>query len=139
MSEQGNIFITGIIIAVISYFAKNFILQPLFEFRKVKGKIHNRLKYHSNIITNGEFPLTITKPIREELRQLSCDIEEAYYSIPFARYFPTFFVIPTEHDLNLIANNLIFLSNSVGYDNNVEKNYEMVNSVREKLGIIIYD
>ena len=87
MSENGWIFIFGIFAAMIAYFSKNFIFEPLLEFRKVKGRIHNRLKYHSNIITNGEFPVIITKPIREELRQLSCDIEEKYYSIAFVKWF----------------------------------------------------
>jgi|GEM_PF-3828876 len=136
MSEQGWIFSTGIVVAVTSYFAKNFIFEPLLEFRKVKGKIQNRLRYHSSIITNGKFPAEVIKPIREELRQLSCDLEEKYYAIAFGRLMPTFLGIPSQKSLSEIANMLIFLSNSTGSERHIEKNDETIDSIIDKLRLM---
>jgi len=133
VSEQGLIFSVGILVAVIAYFAKNFIFEPLLEFRKVKGKIQNRLKYHANIITNGEFPAEIIKPIREELRQLSCDLEEVYYSIALVKTLHFCLGIPNVDELNKIASNLIFLSNSTGSIRNIDKNCETIDSIKDKL------
>lgn len=135
MSEQALLFTIGIFTATVAYFAKNFIFDPLLEFKKVKGKIQNRLRYHSNIITNGEFPLEVVEPIRTELRQLSCDLEEKYYAIAFGRQLPTFLRIPTSSMLDQIATNLIFLSNSTGSSRHIDKNDYALNETLAKLGL----
>lgn len=136
MTESSWIFLIGIFVAVISYFSKNFVFEPLLEFRRVRGKIQNRLKYHANIITNGEFPIDVIKPIREELRQLSCDLEERYYAVALAKWLPTFLRIPSDKDLSETASSLIFLSNSTGSAKHIDANYNTIESIKRKLSII---
>ena len=136
MTAQNWISIAAILSAVIAYLAKNFVLEPLLELRKVRGRIQNRLKYHSNIITNGEFPADVIRPIREELRQLSCDLEEAYFAMGLRRWFPTFLKIPTGEDVSEAARQLIFLSNSTGNSRHIMQNDEAMNKIKEKLRII---
>jgi hypothetical protein len=46
----------GIVVSVLAYFMKNFVLQPMLEYRAVKGRIQNRLKYYSNVMTNSGLP-----------------------------------------------------------------------------------
>lgn len=137
MTEQAWIFAAGLLAAIGAYFAKNFILDPLLRFREVKGRIQNRLRYHSNIITNGEFPSDIVMPITAELRQLSCDLEEKYYAISFATKLFWLYRIPSRKMLGVVASKLIFLSNSTGRNDRIEKNDEAINLIRDKLNITL--
>lgn len=134
MSEAWGIFIVSALIAVSSYMSKNFMFEPLLEYRKTKGKIQNRLKYNANIITNGEFPKEIIKPIRSEIRDLSCELEEKYSAISFGKHFPTFLNIPSKQDVSEAAKQLIFLSNSTGTKNVLENN-DSIDIVKSKLRI----
>lgn len=132
MSEQGWIFIAGILVAVISYFSNNFIFDPLLEFNKIKGRIFNKLKYHSNIITNGKFPDEIIKPISKELRELSCDLEERYFAISFKFILLSLLIIPSRNEINEISQDLIFLSNSVG-TSMIDENYKRQENIKRIL------
>ena len=136
MTAQNWISIAAILSAIFAYFLKNFVFEPLLELRKVRGRIQNRLKYHSNIITNGEFPADVIKPIRDELRQLSCDLEEAYFAIVLRRWFPAFLNVPKGEDVSEVARQLIFLSNSTGNSRHIMQNDEAMNKIKEKLRII---
>ena len=135
MSEQGYIFIAGIVVAVAAYFSKNFIFDQLLTYRKTVGRIRNRLRYHAGIITNDEFPVEIAKPIAAELRQLSCDLDESYYAIPFASKLNLFYMLPSANDLNEASGRLIYLSNSTGKKNSVDSNYKAMKKIEELLGI----
>ena len=130
MSEQGWIFAIGIAAAIVAYLAKNFVLEPLMDFRKLRGKIQNRLMYHANIITNDEFPQDFVKPIREELRQLSCDLGEVYFAIPFRSWLWWLFIIPQPKNLDEATRQLIFLSNSTGSKDSVRDNHKSMESVQ---------
>lgn len=137
MNAQNWISIAAIISAVIAYFAKNFIFEPLLQFKRVKGKIQNRLKYHSNVITNGEFPIDVIRPIQQELRQLSCDLEERYYSIAFVNKLVWILKVPTPKDLSESAKKLIFLSNSTGSNRHIDQNINSIEEIKEKLNLVI--
>ena len=137
MTAQNWISIAAIISAVVAYFAKNFILEPHLEFRRVKGKIQNRLKYHSNIITNGEFPADVIRPIHQELRRLSCDLEERYYSIAFVDRLFRILRVPKPKDLSDIARRLIFLSNTTGSSRHIDHNIDAINEIKTKLRLVI--
>lgn len=135
MNTQNWISIAAILSAVIAYFAKNFIFDQLLTYRKTVGRVRNRLRYHAGIITNDEFPPEIVKPIREELRQLSCDLDECYYAIPFVEKLYMLYLIPSPREFDLAASQLIYLSNSTGIKNSVEKNDEAMNKVLVSLKV----
>ena len=136
MTESGWIFIVGIAVAMISYFAKNFVFQPLLEYKQVAGMIQNKLKYHSNKIFNTGFAKEVEKEVSHDLRQLSCDLEEKYYAIALRKRIPTFLGLPSEQVISDTASYLIFISNSIGeLDSNTEK-HEYYDKIRQNLGII---
>lgn len=137
MTAQNWISIAAIISAVVAYFAKNFIFEPHLEFRRVKGKIQNRIKYHSNVITNGEFSVDIIRPIQQELRQLSCDLEERYYSIAFVDRLFRVLRVPKPRDLSDVARKLIFLSNTTGSGRHIHHNIDAIDEIKVKLRLII--
>ncbi|HRN90111.1 MAG TPA: hypothetical protein PK265_01520 [Candidatus Saccharibacteria bacterium] len=129
MSEQGILFICGLVVALVAYFSKNFIFDQLLVYRKTVGRVKNRLRYHAGIITNDVFPPEITDPIRIELRQLSCDLDECYYAIPFVRKLHKVYFVPSPNDFDKAASQLIFLSNNTGRKNSVDKNDEAMNKI----------
>ena len=135
MSEQGWIFILGIIAAIAAYLAKNFIFEPLLEYRKVKGRIQNRLKYHANIITSSGFALEQLIPVWEELRQLSCNLDEVYATIPFTQRLWWHLRVPSPESINAASAQLIFLSNGAGAEGAVEHNYKSVEEIKKHLKI----
>ncbi len=114
------VVLAGYIAALLAYFAKNFMFEPLLEFKRVKGNIQNRLKYNSNKYFNG-FPPEISRDSFDELRQLSCDLEEKYFAISLKKTFIIARVIPKETILSEVAREMIFISNSPDLDNNKEK------------------
>lgn len=135
MSEQGISFLIGIIVATISYFSKNFIFSQMLLYRQTVGKIRNRLRYHAGIITNDEFQDAIAKPIREEIRQLSCDLDEYYYSTPFVSKLFWLYRMPSPANLDTVASKLIFLSNTTGKKNTVDKNLQAVEEIKRILNL----
>ena len=135
MSEQGWIFTLGIIAAIAAYLLKNFILEPLLEYRKVKGRIQNRLKYHANVITNSGLTPEQLNPVWEDFRQLSCDLDEAYAAIPFTQRFWWHLRVPSPKSVNEAAEWLIALSNAAGVEAHERHNNESVYKIKNGLKI----
>jgi len=133
MTDSEIIFIAGLITAISAYFAKNFIFQPLLEFRGVKGRVQNRLKYNANKIHIGE--TETMAEVSKEFRELSCDLEEKYYAISFKKIVAKTGLIPEMNILSEAAKNLIFLSNKVGSDD-YEHTYEAIEQIKVALKII---
>jgi hypothetical protein len=134
MSEQSWLFAIGTLVAVGAYFSKNLIFEPLLNFRKTTGRIHNRLRFHANIITNGEFPKQVVEPIQAELRQLSCDFEEAYWAVAFARELSLVRLIISFNNMDIVASNLIFLSNTTGKNDQIGNNLKKTKEIDKIFG-----
>lgn len=135
MTETGWIFATGIIIATISYVLKNFTFEPLLEYREVKGKIQNRLKYYSNKITNSGLPEDVVKDARAELRRLSCDLEEKYWAISFKKVLVIIRLLESREIINKTAKSLIYLSNSSNERDTEIKNHHTIEEIKNNLGL----
>lgn len=135
ISEQGWIFVFGIFTAVLSYFAKNLILEPLLDFRKVKGRIQNKLKYHANKVYN-KIDFKEEKIVLSEIRKLSCDIEEAYCAISFRRILVSLKLLISPDDINEVSSWLIFLSNSLNDIESNEEKRKACDIIKEKLKIL---
>ncbi len=136
MSEQSWIFLFGIGMAIIAYLSKNFILQPMLEFREVKGRIQNRLKYNANKYYSDD--VDVIKNVTEEFRQLSCDLEEKYYGISFHKILSTLYLLPSPETISQTAVNLLYISNSTGIkDRDVTKGRsDATNSIKSNLKLI---
>lgn len=117
MSEQAWLFIAGTAVAVAAYFSKNFIFDQILEYRKVKGRVRNKLKYYANIISNADVNEDTLNEMWTNLRQLSCDLEEKYFATPFivrVAPFRWFFGLPSRSQIDEAAAHLIGLSNGAG-------------------------
>lgn len=139
MSEQGWIFVAGIVVAAVSYLSKNFLFDQILEYKRVKGRIGNRLRYYENVITNAGIDEDILQEMWSELRQLSCDLEESYSAIPNL-VMPVRFIlgVPSQEAVGAACSNLIFLSNGAGRRHeHIDQNYLSLDRVRRALGIKI--
>lgn len=136
MSEQGMIFAIGIVAAIVSYFSKNYIFDPLLTFNKVKGRIHHQLKYHARAFGN-EINEEMEEEASKAMRLASCDLEEIYFTIACRRYLSRINVLPNADDVNDAARNLIRLSNTTGRVScdNQERIWDIPNQIRAKLRI----
>ena len=117
MSFVGNEFYWGVIVASAAYLLKNFVFDQILEYQKVKGKIRNRLKYYANVIYNSDLNEYLVQEARSEFRQLSCDLEEKYFTIFILirlRFVRLLFALPSRKDIIEAASGLIYLSNSAG-------------------------
>ncbi len=130
------LFTLGVIVAVISYLAKNFVFQPLLEFRATVGKIQNRLKYHANKMFNSVTD-EVAREVGEELRQLSCDLEEKYYAIAFHGHLYKYLGMPSPEHISEAGKNLIYLANSVGDADEREHKHQTLVELKEALGLLI--
>ena len=117
MSFVGNEFYWGVIVASAAYLLKNFVFDQILEYQKVKGKIRNRLKYYANVIYNSDLNEYLVQEARSEFRQLSCDLEEKYFTIFILirlKFVRLLFALPSRKDIIEAASGLIYLSNSAG-------------------------
>ena len=131
----GELFITilsGVIIFIISQYFLELLIKPCSRYKNIKYKILNKLKFYSRIITNPlefeyfeESPALKTeftkekrkeyqdkvndyKKISDEIRMLSCELDEFYYAIP--KFYRNFFI---NDEVDKASSNLIGLSNSL--------------------------
>jgi hypothetical protein len=115
-----NTVISGTLVFVLGQTIQQFILEPVQKYRKTVGKIDNRLKFYSNIITSNIFEndKTMLNEITDSIRNLSCDLESSYKQIPLTKLLASLGVIESEKDVAKAAQALIFLSNAGGRGEN---------------------
>lgn len=126
----------GVAVSVAAYFAKNFVLQPMLEYRAVKGRVQNRLKYYANVITNSGLPDEMGREASAAMRNLSCDLEEAYYAIGLHDQLSRLRVLPSRAAISGAATSLIYLSNAANTVGSESRNDEELKSVRQTLRIL---
>ncbi len=126
--------LSGVTIFVVGQIIQQLIIEPYLQYKKVVGEIDNKLKFYSNIMTNGGLKQELVIEVIDALRQLSCDLESSY-KMMLVR------IGPSKEDISKAATCLIFLSNSTGINNNqysdigVDKITETEDKVRKILGI----
>lgn len=135
MSEQGWIFSTGILVAVVAYFSKNFIFEPLLEYRKVRGRIQNSLKYNANKIFN-HINQDVANDLAEELRRLSCDLEEKYYAIAFRKQLAIMKMLPSAEEIIETSGAFMFIHNSINEIESNKEKHEFYDTIKKKLKIL---
>jgi hypothetical protein len=111
--ENLILVVIGVLIGSTSYISKSFVFEPLRDFRKTQGSIRNRLKYFANVLTSpGSVKRELSDEASRTCRELSCELEERYYSIPFRKTLIKSKLIQPEKNIEEAAQMLIFLSNS---------------------------
>jgi hypothetical protein len=137
MSEQSWLFSIGALIAVVSYMLKNFVFDPLLEYRKTKGKVQSRLRYRANMILTPSIKTELAQEISQELRDLSCELEEKYTAIAFVRQLWWLWFLPKRRNIAEASKGLIYLSNTVGSGrDDLDRRDKTVSLVRNMLKIM---
>ncbi len=122
------VFIGSVVVARLSYLLTNFTLDPLISYKKVVGRIRNRTLFYANIY--GSKINERHDAAHSELRQLSCDLDEAYYAIGFRRMLIWLRVTPNQERISSATHALIGLSNST---HNKNLNHDEVEKLKNKL------
>ena len=124
--------ISGVLVFVLSQYILKFIIEPLQEYKKIIAKIDNKLKFYANIISNpGILPRDVILECSDEIRSLSCELEQIYKQIPFAFLRR---LIKSQQLISDSASRLIRLSNSL-YQGDALRNDEDIRKIRENLNI----
>lgn len=117
-------------------FAKSIVLEPMLEYRAVKGRIQNQLKYHANVLTNSGLSDETARNARTAMRQLSCDLEERYYAIGLRNQLAYLRLLPSRKAISEAGSSLIFLSNAANTVGKEGENDEAMKEVRRTLGLL---
>lgn len=127
---------SGVLVFVFGQILQRFVLEPIQNYKKTVGKIDNRLKFYSNILTNVGFESKFLANITDIIRELSCDIEAEYKQIPFSNVFSFLKIIQSKKEVAKAAKGLIFLSNIGGREENkIKECNERMSEVRNLLKI----
>ena len=127
------------VVASMAYFLKSFIFDQILEYKKIKGRIRNRLKYYENVICNSGIRKDLVMEAHIEIRQLSCDLEEKYFAIFSLVRLPIIrlaFCLPSKKDIDEAVSRLIYLSNSTDCKiSEIDRNHKTVVKIRTLLDI----
>lgn len=126
MTELEKIFITsgltiigGVIIFVIGQIVNEYLIKPYFNYKKVVAEIDEELIFYSNIYGNaGQFCIDhkdICVPASDRLRRLACAFSSVFKQLVICKKISI-------AEKNKVMGNLIFLSNSLWKQNNIEHN-----------------
>jgi len=132
ISELFITIMSGVIVFIASQYFLEIVIKPYSRYKNIKYKILNGLKFYSRIITNPleleyfeessvlETYFTEEKrklyqnktndyiKISDEIRMLSCELDEFYYAIP--GWYRKLFI---KDDVEKASSNLIGVSNSL--------------------------
>lgn len=121
----------GVFVYVIGQYVQNFILQPLKEFKLLLGKIHYKLVFLSNLITN---PIVENKQseVQTQLRDLACDLQSQSKALS---NFSGFFCVelPKKENVDMAVSKLIRISNSAGNVNYLLENADDIDDIKQVL------
>jgi len=127
--------ISGVLVFLIGETIQRFILEPLKEYKMVIGKIDNKLKYYSKMLTSSNLPVNALIEIMAVFRELSCELESTYKQIPIRDIFTLFHIIEAHNDISEAAKGLIYLSNAGGKEKREENNRLEIEKIRKNLRI----
>lgn len=136
---QNQVFqtvISGVSVFILGQIIIGFVINPLLEYKKVIGKIDNKLKYYSNKISSI-LPKQIINKTSNIIRELSCDLESSYKQISFNFIFSIcILIIPKKKDVGEAAKKLIFIANAAGDIESQKEIHKEIKEVRKLLRIV---
>lgn len=125
--------LAGVLIYVLGRYVQNFILKPVQDFRVVLVQISHKVKFWTNVLTNGVLPYELVKPATADMRDLSSNLESKYVIIPFKKVLTYIRAIPPDENVRTAARHLIFLSNAGGDGKSVSRNSEAIDDLKKQL------
>lgn len=128
--------ISGVLIFILKELIQEFVLLPIKKYKEVIGKIDNRIKYYTNVITNSGISTESVLESSRVMRELSCELESIYKQIPFKRLFSLAKIIPVHSLISESASSLIRISNAGGRVGDEVMNYNEIKKIRENLDIV---
>lgn len=139
MTELERIFLTsaltifgGVIVFVSGQIINEFIIKPLLNYKKVIAEIDEELIFYSNIYSNaGQFCIEhkeICSPASDRLRRLACSFSSAYKQLSAYNKLSV-------TDKDKVMGDLIFLSNSLWRQDNIDHNLNKSEEIRKILKI----
>ena len=104
----------GVCVFVMGQIITKFFLEPLYEQRKMFGEISDGVLYYAQYFCNpGQDDIGGNRTkASDAVRKLSAGLLAKSNAVPFYRIFAFFKIIPSSKDVNEVAKNLMFLSNS---------------------------
>lgn len=137
MSELEKIFLTsgltiigGVIVFVVGQLVNEYFIKPYFRYKSVISEIDEELTFYSNIYGNaGQFCIDhkdICLPASDRLRRLACDFSSSFYQLILCKNI-------TASEKDKVMGNLIFLSNSLWRQDNIEHNLNKSEEIRKIL------
>lgn len=129
------IFFLGVIAAIVGYIFSNFFLKPLNNYYDIRAKIGYKLTYYAHIITSPGSSKQLATEAYSVIRDLACDLERRYLSIPFCRFVSAVRIVPVEDRITDAKGQLIFISNSLNDTGQTDQNHIALGKVFELLEI----
>ncbi len=126
--------LSGTLIFVFGQMIQIFVLERIYRYREIVGRIDNRLKFHFKIIKNpGDYGDSeeVTKRLRfcsQELLQLACDLESSCKQLIFRSK-------QTDKNVSQASMLLVDLHFGVFGKSKSEKNLENLKEIRRLLNI----
>ena len=133
--QNMTLVLMGVIIASVSYLSKGFVFEPLLRYKETLGKTRNRLRFYSNFLTSPGVNVQKSQEAGDVCRELSCELEEKYYTIPCISILIFLHVLPKKEDLRSASGSLIFLYNSTDKEASATENQKHLQNVYKKLHI----
>lgn len=127
--------LSGTLVFVSGQILQKFILEPFQEYKKTVGRIDNRLKFYSNILTSAVSDRKMIVEVTDVVRNLSCDLEANYKQIPFKQLFTNLKLLESKEDIATVTQGLIAVSNTGGRGRGIDRCDDEINEVRRLLKI----
>ena len=140
MSELFKIVLTTLFTVsggiIVGRIITSFFIQPVNEYRVVKGEIIDSLIYYKNIYLNpGEMKEEIWDETYSELRRRATQLMAKTYAIRWRRFWELVKLVDCCQNIKKAQANLIGLSNSLDRARYLEGNEKRLNEIIELLKI----
>lgn len=110
----------GVAVFVVSQFFLKWIIEPLQEYRELKGEISYALLYYANINADFALPDEVAET-RKNLRGLASRLRKTHAKIPFYNLCSVFRIVPLREDLFTASTELVGWSNGLSQDSDIAR------------------
>lgn len=153
MSDIENIVFTacltligGVILLILSELIKITLIYPVHKTREQIQVVMSKVDFYSNRLTNffpakpSEFEENIINSIRNDLRESATELRARYTMVPLKRCIAMVRLLPSEDRIETASRSLIFLHNSILYEdrrkhvlNEIEINHNKIDTIHAAL------
>lgn len=110
----------GVVVFVVSQFVLKWMIEPLQEYKELKGEISYALLFYANV-SDVVVPPDEISETRKHLRGLSSRLRKAHAKIPFYNLCSVFRLVPVREDLFTASTELVGWSNGLSRDNDIAR------------------